>query len=75
MLGPLVTMFVTGRFILGFANIFCLVASSSLIGGKILSFELCPLVVELCTELSHPKERVVIGCLFNSSWDLGKSKS
>ncbi|KAG8218929.1 general substrate transporter [Butyriboletus roseoflavus] len=47
-------MFIIARFILGFANVFCIVAASSLIG-----------------ELSHPKERAVMGCLFNTSWDLG----
>ncbi|KAF8550483.1 hexose transporter [Imleria badia] len=47
-------MFIVARFILGFANVFCVVAASSLIG-----------------ELSHPKERAVIGSLFNTTYDLG----
>jgi len=32
-LNPIVVMFIVARFILGFANSFCLVAASSLIGG------------------------------------------
>ena len=32
------------------------------------------LVINLCEELSHPKERAVMGCLFNTSFDLGKLK-
>ncbi|KAG8218940.1 general substrate transporter [Butyriboletus roseoflavus] len=47
-------MFIVARFILGFANVFCVVAASSLIG-----------------ELSHPKERAVMGSLYNNSWDIG----
>ncbi|KAF8556792.1 MFS general substrate transporter [Imleria badia] len=47
-------MFIIARFLLGFANVFCIVAASSLIG-----------------ELSHPKERVVISCLFNTAYSLG----
>ncbi|KAI9574333.1 hypothetical protein HD554DRAFT_2165823 [Boletus coccyginus] len=47
-------MFIVARFILGFANAFCVVAASSLIG-----------------ELSHPKERAVMGSLFNAFYDLG----
>ena len=34
----------------------------------------CVLVINLCEELSHPKERAVIGCLFSISYDLGKLK-
>ncbi|KAG9317747.1 general substrate transporter [Chiua virens] len=48
------TMFIFARFILGSANVFCVVAASSMIG-----------------ELSHPKERAVMGCLFNTSYALG----
>jgi hypothetical protein len=33
MLNPTVIMFIVARFILGFANVFCIVAASSLIGG------------------------------------------
>ncbi|KAI9574397.1 hypothetical protein HD554DRAFT_2229861 [Boletus coccyginus] len=47
-------MFIVARFILGFANAFCVVASSSLIG-----------------ELSHPKERAIMGSLYNTSYYLG----
>ena len=34
----------------------------------------CVLVINLFEELSHPKERAVLGSLFNASYDLGKSK-
>ena len=34
----------------------------------------CVLVINLCEELSHPKERAVMGCLFNASYDLGELK-
>ncbi|KAG8218931.1 hexose transporter [Butyriboletus roseoflavus] len=47
-------MFIVARFILGFANVFCVVSASSLIG-----------------ELSHPRERAVMGSLFNTSCDFG----
>ena len=33
-------MFILARFILGFANVFCIVAASSLIGGKTIRFYL-----------------------------------
>ena len=33
-LKPIVVMFIAGRFVLGFANVFCIVAATSLIGGK-----------------------------------------
>ena len=32
-LNSIVVMFIVARFILGFANVFCIVAASSLIGG------------------------------------------
>ena len=32
-LNPIVMMFIVARFILGFANAFCIVAASTLIGG------------------------------------------
>jgi len=32
-LNPIVVMFIVARFILGFADVFCIVAASSLIGG------------------------------------------
>ena len=35
---------------------------------------ICVLVINLCEELSHPKERAVMGSLFNASYDLGKLK-
>ena len=33
-LEPIVVMFIVARFILGFGSVFCIVAASSLIGGK-----------------------------------------
>ena len=34
----------------------------------------CVLVINLCEELSHPKERAVMGSLFSASFNIGKLK-
>ena len=34
----------------------------------------CVMFINLCEELSHPKERAVMGSLFNTSYYLGKLK-
>lgn len=67
-------MFVVARFILGVANVFCVVAASSLIGGRALVNSIWIWFTELCKELSHPKERAVLSSLFNISYALGKLK-
>jgi hypothetical protein len=69
-------MFVIARFILGLGIPFAIVAASSLIGGLFDSSYIYPfdqelIVTRLCLELSHPKERAVLGSLFNSCYFIG----
>jgi hypothetical protein len=74
----IVVMFIMARFILGVGIPFAIVAASSLIGG--LSLYLDSNSIERLTyssirsELSHPKERAILGSLFNSCYFIGKSR-
>lgn len=64
-------MFITARFIIGFAGMFSIVAAASLIGGTEIRSSTFVLLTKRCEELAHPKERPVVGCLFTGFYDLG----
>jgi hypothetical protein len=65
-------MFLMARFVLGIGIPFAIVAASSLLGG---AFSLsCVYDVRRLTgllELSHPKERAIMGSLFNACYFIG----
>jgi len=68
-----VAMFVISRFILGLGIPLAIVGATSLIGGKlwtILLNSLWCLTISLL-ELSYPKERAILGSLFNSCYFIG----
>lgn len=70
-----VAMFIIGRFILGVGIPFAIVAASSLIGGASFRPLRCLGTDDasffLSIELSHPKERAILGSLFNSCYFVG----
>lgn len=67
-----VAMFVIARFILGLGIPFAIVAASSLIGGKRISILFSTTLTYSGPELSHPKERAILGSLFNSCYFIGR---
>lgn len=65
-------MFVIARLIIGLGIPFAIVAASSMIGGGSSNLGIKLTNIDLtCAELSHPKERAILGSLFNSCYFIG----
>jgi hypothetical protein len=71
-----VAMFIMSRFILGLGIPIAIIGASSLLGGMSwLSISLMKGYLDAALELSHPKERAIMGSLFNACWFIGKHHS